>query len=319
MQPSQNTLRSAVTGSTKAESYFEKESMKSIALTALFFFLNVITPHMGWAGGFLIASEVNDYQTVTKYDFFWDRVRVSRLGASVSQSYETWMSNLAVDLKVEFLWKFIPLWGNIFLILGICAVILVAIPPVLYLTNNQQKKLPFVKIGALLGLIGTSIEYLLFLLLLFLEDPNAFLTLETPAEPLDVGINIFLFGFFVIGWVSLLGGSMMANKEYPSPMEEPIIEIEAVEIGTLRSLLKSDNFTQRLPVIFGVLLSILAISLWLTSRVYRDKLPSYIRTGNFGVVEFYEGLADTFLLQSLTVAFIAIILFVIAYINHRKR
>ncbi|UCE13401.1 MAG: hypothetical protein JSV04_14610 [Candidatus Heimdallarchaeota archaeon] len=293
--------------------------MKSIALTAIFFFLNIITPHMGWAGGFLTASEVNDYQTVTKYDFFWDRVRVSRLGASVTQSYETWISDLAVDLKAEFLWKFIPFWGNFFLILGICAAILVVIPPVLYLTNNNQRNLPFVKIGATFGLIGTVIEYLSFLLLLYFEDPNAFLTLETPAEPLDVGVNIFLFGFFIIGWVSLIGGSMMANKEYPSPMEEPIREIEVLEERTLRGLLQSDNFTQRLPAIFGTLLTLLAIALYLTSRVYRDKLPFYIRSGNFGVVQFYQELSDTFLLQSLTVLFIALILFTVAYINHRKR
>ena len=228
MQSTQNKFPSTVSNSNRPESYFEKESMKSIFYTALFFFSTVIVPHSGWLGGFLVASEINEYKTITKYDFLWNRIKISRLGESLSQSYDIWIKDIT-NPKIELVWKIIPVWGIFWLIMGICAAILVVIPPVLYLTNNPQKKLPFPKIGLIFGLVGTMIEFILFFLLLLFENQNAFLTLEQPGQPLDIGVNLILLGFFIIGWISLIAGSVIANKEYPSRVEAQIPREQVVK------------------------------------------------------------------------------------------
>ena len=94
-----------------------------------------------------------------------------------------------------------PLLLTLIIILGILGTILVFIPSLQKSLNKNPIKTW--KIGLILGLIGTIIEYGLFIVIWLLEDWRV--------EPAN--INFVLFGCFVIGWLALIIGTFFVNKE----------------------------------------------------------------------------------------------------------
>jgi len=166
----------------------------------LFAFLTVIVSFLKVLGGFLSWSGTEELLTGT-IDFYWDEMTVTVFPISIGIGYDDCL-NIGTESNLEIIWRILPLWGLVFLGLGLIGAVLVAIPPLMKLGNSQPIETPLAKIGLVTGLIATVVEFSLFLILWLFEDWG---------EPAP-NINIILLGCFIIGWIALIIGYYFPTK-----------------------------------------------------------------------------------------------------------
>ncbi|MHA1228848.1 MAG: hypothetical protein ACTSPV_19155 [Candidatus Hodarchaeales archaeon] len=179
----------------------QKNAIISIVGTVIFSVLTILVPLLKVLGGFLIYSETSELfgqQITTKVDYFWDQITGSVMGLSLNLTYDQLVQQ--GDSAVELIWQIIPIWGLIWIVLGVIGAILVGITA--FQKLQGQKQIGVAKIGLVIGLVATLGEYGLFFLALALEKWDS----TTP------NINIILLGCFVIGWVGLILGYVYATK-----------------------------------------------------------------------------------------------------------
>ncbi|MFX0152831.1 MAG: hypothetical protein ACFFAJ_18765 [Candidatus Hodarchaeota archaeon] len=123
----------------------------------------------------------------------------SVLGISIDFTYDQYVEQ--GELSAELIWQIIPLWGLVWLVLGIVGAVLLLLPA--FQKLQGQKPIRVGKIGLAIGLIATVGEYGLFIIAWVLEDWET----TTP------NINIILLACFVIGWIGLIIGYIFAKKE----------------------------------------------------------------------------------------------------------
>jgi len=183
------------------ESENQKNAIISIVGTFIFAVLTILLPLLKVFGGFLTYSASADFlgqQITSKFDYFWDQVTGSLMGLSINFTYDEYVQQ--GDLSAEFIWQIIPIWGLIWIILGLIGAVLVLLPA--FQKFQGQKPIEVAKIGLVIGLIATIVEYGLFIVALILEEWET----TTP------NINIILLGCFVIGWIGLIVGYVFTAK-----------------------------------------------------------------------------------------------------------
>jgi hypothetical protein len=169
----------------------------------VFAVLTILVPLVKVFGGFLTYSETVEFfeqEITTKIDYYWDVVEGTLGGLSIEFNYPDYVDQS--DLSAEFIWQIIPLWGLLWIILGLLGTVLVAIPAVQKLSGQEPSKIW--NFGVIIGLIGTMVEYGIFIAAWLLEDWAG----ETQPE-----INLILLGCFVIGWIAIIIGAMFIRKE----------------------------------------------------------------------------------------------------------
>ncbi|MFX0051141.1 MAG: hypothetical protein ACFE8U_07585, partial [Candidatus Hermodarchaeota archaeon] len=136
------------------------------------------------------GSRIQQFQgqdEVYRIDFYWDAFRYGWLGLIDADSYPELVTSLKEAnriLTMEVIWQIIPLWGFVWILLSFLGAILVIIPAVQKLFGQKPTKIWI--IGLVIGLIGTIIEYGLFIILWLLEDWS-----EWPIPP---ELNFILLG-----------------------------------------------------------------------------------------------------------------------------
>lgn len=116
----------------------------------------------------------------------------SLLGLTINFTYDEYVQQ--GDLSAEIIWRIVPLWGLIWLILGFIGAVLMVLPA--FQKLQGQKPIKVAKIGLIIGLVATVVEYGLFIVAWVLEEWET----TTP------NINIILLGCFIIGWIGLIIG-----------------------------------------------------------------------------------------------------------------
>lgn len=189
-----------------------KTGIGGIIGSLIFVVSTVLMPLGRIFGGFLTYSKTTQTSegTITNsINYYWDIIKVSHPEVSVPDlNYLDYIDQ--VDLTAEIIWRLIPLWGLLWIILGIIGAVLVVIPAVQKILGQEPSKIW--KIGVIVGLIGTMIEYGLFIAAIFLEDWE---------EGATLSINIFLLGFFLVGWIAIIiGGMFIGDDELFNRMKE---------------------------------------------------------------------------------------------------
>lgn len=167
----------------------------------------IIVPFLKLAGfGFITETEGG----VTS-DMFWDEIATSGGIIDFNLPYDEYLDGLKLaadmgfgDEPFEIIWQIIPLWGLVFLGLGLLGAVLVAIPPLMNLGNMDPIEAPLAKIGLVAGLVATVVEEVLFIIAGLME-PN----LEGGLENLGLLALVFL----IVGWAALILGYYFQAKE----------------------------------------------------------------------------------------------------------
>ncbi|MHA2174730.1 MAG: zinc ribbon domain-containing protein [Candidatus Hodarchaeales archaeon] len=175
----------------------QRNALISLIGSGIFAILTVIIPVMKVGGGFLTYSELDPALGYSNtIDFFWDEITVgTMIFFKVGISYSD-MTTLSSDLNYEFIWKLIPIWGIIYVTFGIFGAILIAYPGLQVLRGTSRSDKPISLFGLLAGLVGTGVEYLLFVFLWQGENWGS----EKPE------INGIILLCFIIGWITLFWG-----------------------------------------------------------------------------------------------------------------
>ncbi|MFX0211102.1 MAG: hypothetical protein ACFFDT_34300 [Candidatus Hodarchaeota archaeon] len=137
-----------------------------------------------------------------KIKYSWDVVKVTISGGG-GTSYGAYKIGDDPTTNLDIFWSLIPLWGFIWLGIGLLGAVFVLVPPLMKLVNMEPINAPLSLIGLIAGLIATIVEYNLFLLLFLLEDWKTFST----------ELNFILQSCFIIGWVALIIGSYFPTKD----------------------------------------------------------------------------------------------------------
>ena len=162
----------------------------------------IIVPFLKLEGfGFLTKTEAG----VTA-DFFWDEYSSGGIGIAYDTMVDVWKLGAALggEEPFEIIWTIIPLWGLVFLGLGLLGAVLVAIPPLMKLGNMDPIEAPLGLIGLIAGLVATGVEEILFIIAGLME-PN----LEGGLENLGFLVLIFL----IVGWAALIIGYYFPTRE----------------------------------------------------------------------------------------------------------
>ncbi len=102
----------------------------------------------------------------------------------------------------EIIWTIIPLWGLVFLGLGLLGTLLVAIPALQKMTDSEPMSVAFY--GFLAGFIGSLVEFALFLVAGLLDGDLMGGGIED--------VNFILLGMFVVAWIALFFGYKKASS-----------------------------------------------------------------------------------------------------------
>ena len=137
-------------------------------------------------------------------DFFWDEVSAGGIGIG----YDIYLDLLKLtgaflgQEPTEILWTLIPLWGFVFLGVGLLGAVLVAIPAFQLMSGSDPMNTGF--IGLIAGLVATVVEFALFAIVGILD---------TDLMGGGGDINFVLLGLFVVSWVALIIGYIFVKKE----------------------------------------------------------------------------------------------------------
>ncbi|MHA1940514.1 MAG: hypothetical protein ACW97P_02170, partial [Candidatus Hodarchaeales archaeon] len=155
---------------------------------AVFAVLAVVVPFLKLEGfGFITKSEGG-----LTSDFFWDEVSAGPL----AMGYDLYLDLLKLaggftgQQPTEIVWTIIPLWGFAFLGLGFLGAILVLVPALQKMMGSEPMGVAFY--GFLAGLVGTLVEFALFLVAGLLDGDLMGGGIED--------VNFILLGMFVVGW-----------------------------------------------------------------------------------------------------------------------
>ena len=181
----------------------QKNAINSLIGAGIFALLTVIIPVMKIAGGFLTWSEYDpELGYSSTIDFFWDEIVVGTMVFfKVGVSYSD-MTTVSEDINYEVIWKIIPIWGIIYIVIGICGAILIAYPGIQVLWGSSKSDKPVSLYGLFAGLVGTGVEYLLFIFLWQFENWGS-------SKP---DLNVIILICFIIGWIVLLWGYFSSIK-----------------------------------------------------------------------------------------------------------
>lgn len=182
-----------------------ENDIAGIIRIGVFFLLTILIPFLKIGGGFL-WGEISTTDFSLSIDLFWDRMTGLSNSVPFNSDYRAFnnpvFDSIGVEEGFSFVWLIIPLWGPIWLTLGILGTGLLLISPTMNIRNKEPIKFPLGKIGLIIGLIGTVVQYSLFLLVLILEDWGEFAP----------HINLLILSCFIIGWISLINGYRYTRK-----------------------------------------------------------------------------------------------------------
>ncbi|MHA2032065.1 MAG: hypothetical protein ACW99Q_22060 [Candidatus Kariarchaeaceae archaeon] len=192
-----------------------------------FLVLTLGIPFTGLAGGFYSQEVSIESLGITinqKNEYMWDGIEETLefiFSMTITVSYDT----MAADSQAGALWNLLGLWGMIYLLMTIAGGGIVAFYA--FSKMNGSNPNPLLNMGGvILGLIGTVGEWVIITITLNAEDWEAMAdvmgalggTVTTPQ------INLLLLALFVIGWILLIFGSIMAAKPAVLPPKvEPTI------------------------------------------------------------------------------------------------
>ncbi|MHA2365288.1 MAG: hypothetical protein ACXAC7_15120 [Candidatus Hodarchaeales archaeon] len=189
----------------------KRYSIYSIIGVIIFLFLTLILPFFELLGGFLIyfSEEViyeylgeNPYEVETflyfkwipfeeaDFNYYWDHVTLENNDDLI---YSDFSIKENFDSNITILWKFIPIWGIIWIFGIIIGSILVTINPFRLLLNKSPLPYPLALYGFFLGFLASFVEFHIFILLWFFENWGE-------GRP---SINVILYISYIIGWLTL--------------------------------------------------------------------------------------------------------------------
>ena len=184
------------------ESKHQKNAIICIVGTVIFAILTILFPLLKVFGGFLTFSD-NILGSTILMDFYWDQISVLNYRRKIINY--TYLEYSQYESSPELIWRIIHLWGPIFIILGIIGAGLVVLPAFQKLQGHKTADVA--KVGLIIGLVATGVEFGLFLILWIFSTNTGMLNNAT-----NLTINFFLLGCFVIGWIALIVGSVFAPK-----------------------------------------------------------------------------------------------------------
>ncbi len=181
-----------------------------IFTTGVFVILGIILPILQYFGGFINFSRYQGGSTVNqRVDFYWNIMEYSSQSGSGSKN----LIEVALDSNVGLIWIFIQVWGLIWIVTQIVAAALLILPIIDKVNIEKSRKIELTKIGLKIGLVGTGIEYLLYIIVLIFEnwelDFGAYSLAETPS------INLFLVVGFALAWFMYYLGYSSITDEFP--------------------------------------------------------------------------------------------------------
>ena len=161
--------------------------------------LAIVVPFLKLEGfGFITDSALG-----ITMDFMWDGLQMAAGGVTATTAYTDLVDSwdlMGTPSNIEIVWTIIPLWGFVFIGLGLIGALLVLIPAIQKMTGSDPMGIAFY--GFLAGFIATFVEVLLFVIVGLME------------ENLDGGIENFgwiTIGLIVVGWVALFFGYKKAS------------------------------------------------------------------------------------------------------------
>ncbi len=190
---------------------------------SIFVILTILFPLFRVLGGFLTFSDFSELFGSRDMVFYWDQVfSIGFRGQIHNSNYlevSEWYSSTAL------IWQMIHLWGPIWIILGLIGAVLVVLPAFQKILGQKsvevavipvfqkllgQKEVEGAKIGLILGLVTTGVEFGLFILAWFFSKGSRPFIHKIF---INFHLNFNLLGCFVIGWVGLIIGYVFTTKE----------------------------------------------------------------------------------------------------------
>jgi len=219
----------------------------AVICVIVFLALTLVIPFLGIVGGLYSQTVTLDYlgSTITQQnEYMWDGIEESVdfiISITVTVSYD----DMATGSQAGSLWNISGLWGPIYIILTLLGGGAVLIYAFLKMNGDNPNQLLNIG-GLLLGLIGTVGEWVILTITIMSEDWELLAdamgaiggTVTTPK------INILLLGIFIIGWISLIYGSIRAT-EPPVTTYDTAIKIKSTALEKDPRNLFSDAMPQR--------------------------------------------------------------------------
>jgi len=210
----------------------------AVICAIVFLALTLVIPFLGIVGGFYSQTVTLDYlgSTITQQnEYMWDGIEETVdfiISMTITVSYD----DMATGSQAGSLWNISGLWGTIYIILTLLGGGAVLIYAFLKMNGDNPNQLLNTG-GLLLGLIGTVGEWVILTITIMSEDWELLAaamgaiggTVTTPQ------INILSLSLFIIGWISLIYGSISATKP-PVTTYDKVIKIDLKNADAKRSI-----------------------------------------------------------------------------------
>ncbi|MHA2107800.1 MAG: hypothetical protein ACXABU_10440 [Candidatus Hodarchaeales archaeon] len=182
-----------------------------IFTTGVYVVLGIILPFLQYFGGFLSYSKYLGGSDINeRMDFYWNIMEYSTHLSSGSKN----LIEVAADSNIGLIWIILQLWGIIWLITQIVAASLLILPIIDKVKIEKSRKIELTKLGVKIGLIGTGVEYLLYLIVMIFEkwelDFGVYVLTETPT------INLFFLFGLALAWFMYYLGYTSVTEEFPN-------------------------------------------------------------------------------------------------------
>jgi hypothetical protein len=183
-----------------------KNTLISIVGTFIFAVLTILFPLFRVFGGFLTYSDFNELFGSVERVFYWDQViSIGYRGQIYNNNYVEFSR---FEPSTALIWQIIHLWGLIWILFGLIGAVLVMLPA--FQVLQEQKPVNVAKIGFVLGLVATGVEFGLFILAWVFSNSTRGFSLSNAR---NLYINFLLLDCFVIGWIGILVGYVFTTKE----------------------------------------------------------------------------------------------------------
>ncbi len=210
----------------------------AVICAIVFLALTLVIPFLGIVGGFYSQTVTLDYlgSTITQQnEYMWDGIEETVdfiISMTITVSYD----DMATGSQAGSLWNISGLWGTIYIILTLLGGGAVLIYAFLKMNGDNPNQLLNTG-GLLLGLIGTVGEWVILTITIMSEDWELLAaamgaiggTVTTPQ------INILSLSLFIIGWISLIYGSISSTKP-PVTTYDKVIKIDLKNADAKRSI-----------------------------------------------------------------------------------
>jgi parallel beta-helix repeat protein len=184
-----------------------KNALISIIGAVIFTVFTVLLPFFKVLGGFLTYSYGTGIFGLREQVFYWDQVASisTRVRGIFNYSYN-YLEFSKDQPTTALIWQIIYFWGPIWVILGLIGAVLMVLP--VFQKKLKQKPVNVAKIGLILGLVATGVEFGLFFLAWVFSNNTRRYALDNAR---NLHINFFLLDCFVIGWLGLIVGYMFSH------------------------------------------------------------------------------------------------------------